>query len=122
RGTFPTAGLRLRVRDLQLPGKARDLNQDGKKEPWETLRLQEARLADGSRIDPKKRYRVGTIDYLARGGDDFAWPLKQIDPARIQLTAGPMVRDVVEAYFNYRQSTDKGLIPQDSAQRLQFTR
>lgn len=66
-------------------------------------RLQGALLA-GRPIDPKARYRLATIDYLARGGSGF-WPLTQGDrrcfdgkPYVPEGSCGsPLMAEVIEA-------------------------
>jgi len=97
RGYFPTSGLKIRVVHPSIDPKATDLNGDGKLEPWEADRMLSAQFADGSKINDFKKYRLATLDFLVTGGDDMAWIMSKIPADRIQLTAGPVIRDVVEA-------------------------
>ncbi|MCY4643261.1 MAG: 5'-nucleotidase C-terminal domain-containing protein [Bacteriovoracales bacterium] len=43
----------------------RDLNGDGKKEPWERKRLKSIRLNDGSQIEDDKMYTLGTLTFFS---------------------------------------------------------
>lgn len=82
RGFTPIAGLRARVIAPEYDAPANDLNHDGKTSLWEVNRIIDVRFSDGSKIDPKKMYTLGTIDFLVGGGDDIGWAMTSIPESR----------------------------------------
>jgi 5'-nucleotidase len=122
RGYFPVSGVRLEVLDPSVDAKAKDLDGDGKLELWEIDRLRKAQLADGSPIRDDAEYRVATIDFLVTGGDDMAWPMKQIPASKIQLTAGPLLRDAVEQYLTQMGTLNTVDHPVPSEPRIHFVK
>lgn len=99
RGYFPVSGLKLRLIDLKYEPWSKDLDGNGKIEPWEQDRLIEARLEDGTLIEDSKRYSVATIDFLVQGGDSFGWFMNSIPKERVVLAAGPILRDAIVSYI-----------------------
>jgi 5'-nucleotidase len=59
-----------------------------------------AQLADGRMITDAGRYRVGTTDFLALGGDDFG--ALKTEATTVIDDAGPVLRDVVAAALERR--------------------
>jgi 5'-nucleotidase len=102
RGFPSVSGLSLKVLSSTADAKGRDLNGDHHIDPWEIDRLIEARLTDGDEIQPKRTYRLATIDYLARGGDDLAWFFARIPEARFSHEPGPRLRDVLKTALTER--------------------
>ncbi len=107
RGFAPTSGLKIRAEALTLDPeaqrfppqvKARDLDQNGIQEAWESDRVLSLTLADGSSIQEAKLYRIATVDFLVKGGDDFGWFMKQIPASRITLESGKTIRDAFIAH------------------------
>jgi len=100
RGVFPVAGLTLKLRPFDDEAEFRDLNQNGKPDPWEADRLWSAHFTrSGEAIQPDKIYRLVTIDFLASGGDDLGWMMQQIPADRRKILPGALVRDVVEKHL-----------------------
>ncbi len=99
RGFFPISGLRVRVIDPKYDAPSGDLDKDGKIAPWEINRLIEVRSIDGKIIHDERKYKIATVDFLVTGGDDLGWAMGRIPRERIELGAGPVIREVVEAYF-----------------------
>jgi hypothetical protein len=62
-------------------------------------RLIDVKTATGAPIDDARNYTVATLDFLVQGGDDLGWAMKQIPSERIELNAGPTVRDAAEAHI-----------------------
>ena len=108
RGIFPVSGVKLRLIDSKYEAHADDLSGDKAIAPWEINRLIEAVLVDAagneSPISDTKMYRLGTIDFLVTGGDDFAWYMHQIPESRIQLAAGPVLREAVTQYITEKSA------------------
>lgn len=95
RGVFSVSGLKLKLISPTSHAPTRDLNRNRKTEHWETNRLLDARTEAGLRLQNRKFYTVAMTDFLAQGGDDLAWIMDQIPPARIVYDAGGLVRDAV---------------------------
>jgi len=94
------SGLILKVIDLHYPAPKNDLNRDGKISPWETNRMLDIRLANGSRIRNHHMYKLVTIDYLVQGGEHFKWVMSKIPQKRIILDIGIGIRDTVSEYLS----------------------
>ncbi len=100
RGVFPVSGVQLKLRPFEDEAHARDLNGNGKADPWEADRLWEVRtLPSGKMIQPDREYRLVTLDFLASGGDDLGWIMDQIPSNRRETVAGGLVREVVEKHL-----------------------
>jgi hypothetical protein len=100
RGYFPVSGMKLRLLDFSVAAPFFDFNQDGKQDDWEKDRLRGiVEFASGLEIDDKAQYTLALPDFCAEGGDDLLWVMSQIPKERIQLIAGPMVREALEAYL-----------------------
>ncbi len=99
KGYFPVSGLQLSVLDLKSPAKSDDLNGDGKMDLWEVNRLIDVKTATGAPIEEASNYTLATLDFLVQGGDDLGWVMKQIPSERVELNAGPTVRDAAEAHI-----------------------
>jgi 5'-nucleotidase len=99
RGIMEFSGLHLRLLEPDADAKASDLNGDKRIEPWEVNRLLEATLEDDTPIQTKKKYRLATLDFLARGGDDFAWFFGRLPDDRFSKTPGPELRQAVRDYL-----------------------
>jgi 5'-nucleotidase len=95
RGFFSTSGLIVRAIRHEDEPYSSDLNKDGKIEPWELDRLIDVKLADGSPIEDGKLYTVGTLDFLVSGGDSLGWFMKRLPKDRVDIMAGPVLRDAV---------------------------
>ena len=124
RAYFSFSGLKLTVLDLNAQARSEDLNLNGKIEPWEVNRIIEMSLDDGSAIEDRKTYRLATIDFLVTGGDDLGWIMSQIPKARINLNAGPFVRDVVEEYLTKQGTvnTPQGPLVSPTKPRLEIVK
>ncbi len=108
RGFPPVSGLSLKLIDPDSDAPSQDLNGDKKTEPWEIDRLLEVRMEDGSLLDDQKQYKLATLDFLASGGDDLAWAMKQIPRDHRQATE-LMVRDVAAQYIRQLSARDGDL-------------
>jgi hypothetical protein len=84
---------------LDEEAEATDLNQDGQLQPWEVNRLIQAEFNNGDPIRDTQMYRLATLDYLVKGGDDLGWIMNQIPKNRIHLTAGPTTRDAIREHM-----------------------
>ena len=73
RGFAPFSGLKLRVLDRSADAPSSDLNGDGKIEPWEVNRLLEMKFTDGTSVQPKKIYKLATIDFWSKAVTISAW-------------------------------------------------
>jgi 5'-nucleotidase len=104
RGFFPVSGLRLKIIELSAPAPSDDLDQNRKIEPWEINRLVDVRLENGERIQDHQRYTLAMNDFMASGGDDLGWAMKQIPESRVKKIAGPLLRDAVESYLKTRDA------------------
>jgi 5'-nucleotidase len=104
RGLFPVSGLALKIIELSQPAPSDDLDRNGRIDPWEVNRLVEVRLTDGRKVEDSKRYTLAMNDFMASGGDDLGWALRQIPDVRIKKIAGPLLRDVAETYLKTQKS------------------
>lgn len=68
KGVFQISGVRVKL--AQCPGQGR---------------LQSVLFADGTPVDPAKRYRVVLPDFLARGGDGLGPVISSLPPGRVDL-------------------------------------
>jgi len=107
RGFYPTSGLKITAEMLTLDPeaqrnppqvKARDLDQNGVQEAWESDRIHSLQLSDGSPLQDSKTYKIATVDFLVKGGDDFGWFMKQISSTKVTLESGITIRD---AFINH---------------------
>jgi 5'-nucleotidase len=98
RGYFPVSGVKLKIDDTDRP-PSDDLNGNGRIEPWEINRLLEVRLEDGPLLDNNKLYTLATLDFLVTGGDNMDWAMSRVPKQRIELNAGPTVRDAFAEYL-----------------------
>jgi 5'-nucleotidase len=105
RGFPPVSGLVLKLIHPETDAPSNDLNGDGRIDPWEINRLLEAKLPDGRPVDDRKEYTLAMIDFLVLGGDDFAWPMSQIDPKQIQYT-GILTRDALSNHIRELTARD----------------
>ena len=103
RGFASVSGVRLKLIDPHFSAPWKDLSQDGKSEPWKVDRLLEARLENGSLIQPKKFYSLATLDFLVMGGDDLAWPMSQIPKERIGDSSGIVAREALVHYIKNKK-------------------
>ena len=99
RGYFPVSGLRLTLVHSSEPAEGKDLNGNRRIEPWEMDRFVSATLEDGSRLDPKRRYRVAIPDFLVSGGDDLEWVMSQFPKSQIIREGAIYMRDAAIAHF-----------------------
>jgi 5'-nucleotidase len=102
RGLMLFSGLKLRLLEPSADATSTDLDGDHHISPWEVNRLIEARLSDDDPIDPKKRYTLATTDFLALGGDDFAWFFDRLPDKRFSREGGPTLRQAVRSYLAER--------------------
>jgi 5'-nucleotidase len=127
RGFPPVSGMALKLIHPDVDAPSNDLNDDGKTDPWEINRLVEVRLPGGELLDDRKEYTLATIDFLVLGGDDWAWPISQINPQSIQYT-GILTREALASYIRTLTTQDgavnspKNPLVSTSAPRLSFVR
>lgn len=127
RGFPPVSGMTLKLIHPDVDAPSSDLNDDGKTDPWEINRLVEVRLPGGELLDDRKEYTLATIDFLVLGGDDWAWPISQINPQSIQYT-GILTREALASYIRTLTNQDgainssKNPLVSSSAPRLSFVR
>jgi 5'-nucleotidase len=103
RGFPPLSGMRLKLIDLAYDAPASDLNSDRRIEPWEVNRLLQVEVQrDGKweTVKDDRTYRLATIDFLVRGGDDWAWVIGQVSKERIHLDHGIVMRDALISHIN----------------------
>lgn len=113
RGIFPVAGMQLDIVDLKHEVAGKDLDKNGKIEPWEVDRLIRVREKSGNTIKDQKKYRLATIDFLVQGGDNLGWAFSQIPKERITMNHSGFIRDVLIEYFKKNSpinSTSKPLV------------
>ncbi len=104
RGMFPVSGLTLKIIELSSGAPSEDLDGNHKIDPWEMNRLIEVRLEDGRKVEDSKRYTLAMNDFMASGGDDLGWAIKQVPESRVKKIAGPILRDVVETYLKTKNT------------------
>ena len=98
RGYTPTSGLKIKVIGHEHDAPGSDLNSDGKIDPWEINRILDVRTLDGKKIEPQKSYTLGTIDFLATGGDDVGWAMLKV-PTERHTQSDIFVRDAVVTHI-----------------------
>jgi len=98
RGFPPVSGLTLRLIDPSIEAPVNDLNGNHKIEPWEVNRLLDVKLSNGKSLNDDKHYTLATIDFLATGGDDYAWPMSQIPKGQFHFENTLLLRDIVAQY------------------------
>lgn len=99
KGLFSVSGARLRLIRADADAPSDDLDHNGKIEPWEVNRLIEIQVGTPlKKLDPKKKYRLATIDFLVSGGDGMGWAMNQVPKDRIDLHGAPLMRDAVVEY------------------------
>lgn len=104
-GVPVVSGVRLKLKNFNAQVDKVDLNQDGKFDFWEEKRLINATLSDGSPIEDQKVYKIATMDFLAKGGDNFRYYnllAKNSDPSSPYhvepfklIKRGPFIRDLL---------------------------
>ncbi len=102
-GIFPVAGLSL-TRTAAPPGMRgrwdRDLDSNGVSEDWERDLLLDATLTpEGRMIDPRKRYKIATINFLTQGGDHLHTIFDRVKKHRVKTFEGVFLRDIVIEYL-----------------------
>ncbi len=114
------SGLQLKLMDDLHDAKGKDLNHDGRTDPWEYDMLLDVRTADGKPLSDKKTYRVATVDFLTSGGDDWAWPMSQIPKERFHFEGMPLVRDVFVDFVKAHPELPSGQFPGIDAAKPRF--
>lgn len=96
RAGYPgVSGLVLTLIPAQEKGEERDLNQDGKRETWETRRLVSVKTSSGEELSDKKYYTVATDSYLSTGGDRWEFVTRNLPVKRNAVIDGPNTREIV---------------------------
>lgn len=94
-------GLKVTYYDRKDPAFDRDVNGDGKKDPWERDRLAPNGVvweSSGKPVGDHEEFWLATLDYLAAGGDDLAHVFKDIPLSkRKYFDVGP--RDLMAEYL-----------------------
>jgi 5'-nucleotidase len=94
-GILQLSGAQLHVDPKATAGD--DLDGDGQIGKWEQRRLCEAQVG-GAAIDPERRYRVVTTDFLLDGGDHLGIAFA----GATTLEQGPLLREAIERYIATR--------------------
>lgn len=106
-GVSAISGMTVKVQRID-PGLSgpwdRDLNGDGKMETWERNVLQEIRDRNGATIDPKRMYRLATVDFLTGGGDHQSFVYTPIPLQRIRRFDSTWIRDIASDYLRKKKS------------------
>lgn len=102
-GFASNSGLRLKLIPIGEEAPKVDLNGDGKLEQWETKRILEMTLADGSPIDDNKVYTLATFDFILNGGDDMSWFMKRVAKRDIKLISPTFCRELVTDYLREKK-------------------
>ncbi|MBL7716468.1 MAG: bifunctional metallophosphatase/5'-nucleotidase [Bdellovibrionales bacterium] len=113
RGLFPIAGMQVDLVDLKHEVAGKDLDKNGKVEPWEVDRLIRIKDRSGNPIKDQKRYKLATIDFLVQGGDNMGWAFNQVPKDKVTMNHSGFIRDVVIEYLkknNPINSTGKPLV------------
>ena len=108
-GIMQVAGAHLHVDPTRTA--ATDINGDGQTEEWERQRLCSMQIGNVD-VDPTKRYRIVTSDFLFSGGD-------HLGPAFANATVlqeGPLIREHLMSWF----TTHEGCVdaPSDRPVRI----
>lgn len=111
-------GVKVNYFDRKDPAFERDVNHDGKKEAWERDRLlPKIGLVwekTGRPVSDSEKFWVGTIDYLAAGGDNTAHVFDRIPMSqRKYFEVGP--RDLMAEYLRKHPGIEE---PRKDIQRL----
>ena len=97
------SGIKLQLIDPSSDAPVSDLDGDGRIDPWEVNRLLDAEFTagphEGSKIHDDQHYTLATIDFLAVGGDDYAWPMSQIPKNHFHFENTRLERDAVVDYL-----------------------
>jgi 5'-nucleotidase len=111
RGIFPISGATLKIIELSQAAPSDDLDKNRRIDPWEVNRIVEVRLADGRKVEDSKRYTLAMNDFMASGGDDLGWAMKQIPESHVKKIAGPLLREATEAYLQTRPTWNEESAP-----------
>ncbi|MBS1958130.1 MAG: 5'-nucleotidase C-terminal domain-containing protein [Bdellovibrionales bacterium] len=102
-GFASNSGLRMKLIPINEDAPKVDLNKDGKLEQWETNRIVEITMADGSPIDDNKIYTLATFDFILNGGDDMSWFMKRVPKQAIKLITPTYCREIVTDYLREKK-------------------
>jgi len=94
RGFGAISGLRVKLIDPRFDVPMSGVNAN---------RLLEVTLPNGEPLDPNRLYTLATLDYLVTGGDDQKYPMSKIPADRIDMNAGPIVREAVAQYVEKKR-------------------
>lgn len=119
---FSHSGLILTLVRFDGQAEAKDLNVD-KGDAWERNYLVRMIKENGEEIDDRKIYTLATNDFLAKGGDDLEWAMKQIPLDRVVLDSGGFVRDVVQKFIETHtpiNSTETPMVDREAPSNSSF--
>ncbi len=101
-GMSPFAGLKIERYDIPTATRTeldRDINTDGKKEPWERNLITKITDNKGNAIEDAKTYRLASIDFLVFGAERQDFVYEKIPGERKHIFMGTWVRDLFENYL-----------------------
>jgi hypothetical protein len=104
-GVSSVSGLQIKRLDVPVGIRGswdRDLNGDGKKEPWERNLVLDVRDQNGNGLDRDAHYRLATIQFLAFGADYQDIVYEKLPPERFEVHQDVMIREVVAEFIKAR--------------------